>query len=240
MKMRLLSGLLAMAIIALMAGCSSVDSGKVTLNDKQDSISYLIGLDHGIGLKNRFVDYDPAAVYKGLADALNGADMIPDTAAKIRLLTEVNTHINTKLLEQFNAMLTDNKQKGTSFLQQNKTVPGVVELPSGMQYKIIANGATNRRPALEDSVTINYQTMFTDRTLIEETPANAPARFSVKGVNRGLSEGLQLMNPGAIYEFYIPPQLSFGDKNFVDQRSGRVKIPAGSTVIYRVELLQIN
>jgi FKBP-type peptidyl-prolyl cis-trans isomerase FklB len=240
MKMHVLPGIMAVTLAVLIAGCSAPDSGKVVLKDRNDSISYVIGLDYGTGLKMKQVEYNPAAVYKGLEDVLNGKDMIPDTAAKIALINEVNQFINNKLLEQFNAMLAGNKKTGSDFLMQNKATPGVVELPSGMQYKIIANGATNNRPAPQDSVVIHYQTMFVDRTLVEETYGNAPARFAVGGVNKGLSEGLQLMNPGAIYEFYIPSELSFGDKNFVDQRTGRVKVPAGSTLIYKVELLQIK
>jgi len=51
---------------------------------------------------------------------------------------------------------------------------------------------------------------------------------------KGLSEGIQLMKPGAIFEFYIPPDLAYGDKNYLEL------IPGGSTVIYSVELIRIE
>jgi FKBP-type peptidyl-prolyl cis-trans isomerase len=80
--------------------------------------------------------------------------------------------------------------------------------------------------------------MFVDRTVVEETYGKQPAGFRISNLNRGLGEGLQMMNPGAIYEFYIPSHLSFGDKHFVNDQ-GQIVVPAGSALIYRVELINI-
>jgi FKBP-type peptidyl-prolyl cis-trans isomerase len=240
MKIKALQSLLAIAVIAIFVGCNSKpDASKVVLKDKIDSISYVIGLDYGAGLKNRMVEYNSEAIYKGIVDYRNEVDLFPDSV-KIALITEVNQEINENILEDFNVKLAERKQQGAEFLEQNKLQEGVVELPSGLQYKIISAGATNRTPAATDSVIVHYKTLFTDGTLIEETYGGVPAGFRLTNLNRGLSEGIQMMNPGGIYEFYIPSNLSFEDKHFVDQESGRVIIPAGSTLIYRVELINIT
>jgi len=239
MKIKALHSLLAVAMIAVMVSCNTKpDPGKVVLKTKADSISYVIGLDYGAGLKNRMVEYNADAIYKGIVDYKNEVDLFPDSV-KIALITEVNQEINEKILEDFNIKLAERKQTGAAFLEENKLQEGVVELPSGLQYKIISAGATNRTPAATDSVIVHYKTLFVDGTLVEETYGGVPAGFRLTNLNRGLGEGIQMMNPGGIYEFYIPSHLSFEDKHFVDQQSGKVVIPAGSTLVYRVELINI-
>lgn len=238
MKIKALHGILALVLVALIVGCNTApDAGKVVLKDRKDSISYIIGLDYGAGLKNRFVDYNPDAVYKGIVDFQMEKDLFSDSI-KVLLLNEVNAEINQNLLDDFNAKLAEMKKVGTEFLDQNKTGEGIVELPTGMQYKIIASGATNRTPGATDSVLVHYQTKFIDGTIVEETYGNPPTGFRISSLNPGLAEGIQLMNPGAIYEFYIPSSLSFGDKHFVNEE-GQIIVPAGSTLIYKVELINI-
>ena len=238
MKIKALHGILAVVLVALIVGCNTTPNAeKVVLKDRKDSISYIIGLDYGAGLKNRFVDYNPNAVYKGIVDFKMEKDLFSDSI-KILLLNEVNAEINQNLLDDFNTKLAEMKKVGAEFLAQNKTGEGVVELPTGMQYKIIASGATNRTPGATDSVLVHYQTKFIDGTVVEETYGNPPTGFRISSLNPGLAEGIQLMNPGAIYEFYIPSGLSFGDKHFVNEE-GQIIVPAGSTLVYKVELINI-
>lgn len=76
--------------------------------------------------------------------------------------------------------------------------------------------------------------MYIDRTTFDMSYETGPVRIRVDEVIKGLSQGIQLMRKGAIYEFYIPPQLAYGDENYRDL------IPAGSTIIYIVELIEIH
>jgi len=238
MKIRLTFSLIILSALFFMVSCSQTpDPDKVALKDKTDSVSYVIGLDYGAGLQKQNIDYRPAAMYKGLENSLKGQSVIPDSV-KRALITEINSQIEQRRQEVFNAKLAQNKESGAKFIKENKDKPGVVELQSGLQYKVINQGVGKNKPSATDSVVVHYRAMFTDGTLIDETYGRLPTSFRLNRVMKGLSQGIQLMNPGSIYEFYIPSSLAFADKNFTDQ-NGKIVIPAGSTLIYRVELLNI-
>ncbi|MCK5838668.1 MAG: FKBP-type peptidyl-prolyl cis-trans isomerase N-terminal domain-containing protein, partial [Bacteroidales bacterium] len=90
MKIKALLSIFAIASVLLIVSCNSPpDPDKVVLNDKKDSISYVIGLDYGTGLQRQFVDYNPEAMYKGLVHAQNGEDLISDSI-KLLLITDIN------------------------------------------------------------------------------------------------------------------------------------------------------
>jgi FKBP-type peptidyl-prolyl cis-trans isomerase len=127
-----------------------------------------------------------------------------------------------------------NKEAGAFFLKENKGRPGVVELPSGLQYKIQKLGQGNNFPAANDSITIHYRAMYTDRTTFDMSYDSGPVGIRLNYLVQGLAEGIQLMRKGAIYEFYIPSNLGYGDENYRDM------IPGGSTVVYSVELIDIH
>ncbi|MBT6937194.1 MAG: hypothetical protein HN982_06385, partial [Candidatus Marinimicrobia bacterium] len=59
-----------------------------------------------------------------------------------------------------------------------------------------------------------------------------PATFRVNGVIKGWQEGIQLMKVGAKFEFFIPSTLAYGPRP-------SPKIPANSTLVFEVELLNI-
>lgn len=238
MKIRILQGLIVVLSIVIISSCSNTpDPDKVVLKDRKDSISYVIGLDYGTGLQRQFVDYNPVAMYKGLEHALKGEDIFSDTV-KLSLIAEVNAMIENRRQESFNSQLAQNKQASNEFMEQNKNQQDVVQLPSGLQYKVINEGVGPTKPSASDSVVVHYRAMLHSGEMIDETYGRLPTTFRLTRVMPGLREGIQLMNPGAIYEFYIPPQLGFGDQNFVDE-NGNVLIPAGSALVYRIELINI-
>jgi FKBP-type peptidyl-prolyl cis-trans isomerase len=239
MKIRFLLSLVIMSSVLFIVSCSQApNADKIVLKDRLDSASYVIGIDYGKGLQNQKVEYNAVALFKGLDDAAKGkTPAIPDSIKRI-IISELNSQIEQRRQENFNTNMAQNKQKGQQFMEQNRTAKDVISLPSGLQYKIITQGAGKNKPLATDSVVIHYRAMFTDGKLIDETYGRLPTSFRLNKVMKGLSEGIQLMNPGGIYEFYIPSELGFGDKNFNDQ-NGNVVIPAGSSLIYRVELVNV-
>lgn len=125
-----------------------------------------------------------------------------------------------------------NKAKGQAFLAENKKKPGVVETPSGLQYKIIKNG-NGPKPKFTDSVTVHYAGTLINGTEFDSSyKRNSPATFGLQQVIAGWTEGLQLMNVGSKCMLYIPSDLGYGD-------NGNPRIPGGSTLIFEVELLDI-
>ena len=112
--------------------------------------------------------------------------------------------------------------------------PGVVATGSGLVYKIGRSGAaTGLHPRLGDQVRVSYEGRLTDGTVFDSSAANGgPLVMTVGQLVPGWNEALQLMRPGDDWTLYVPPSLGYGD-----QPSG--PIPAGSVMVFRLQLLAI-
>lgn len=233
-----MKGKLVIIVIGLFAmlaftQCTSQleDTDKIELKTRMDTISYIIGLDYGIGIKEEKIDADQMMVYKGLVDGLKGKSLLSDSV-KNEIVDEFNEELKAKIEEEGKIFLEKNKEDGTAFLLENKNTEGVVELPSGLQYKILKEGS-GPKPSVDDSVNVHYRAMFVDRTVFDMSYDRGAAGIRINEVIKGLSEGIQLMNAGAIYELYIPCELAYGEQTFANV------IPAGSALIYSIELIEI-
>ena len=123
-----------------------------------------------------------------------------------------------------------NLKAGESFLAENRTKPGVLTTASGLQYQVLQDGK-GVKPGATDSVTVNYQgSLITGK----EFDQGENISFPLNGVIAGWTEGLQLMNEGAKFRFFIPAALAYGESG-----AGRV-IPPNSALIFEVELVKVN
>jgi len=124
-------------------------------------------------------------------------------------------------------------EKGVKFLADNKTNEGVVTTESGLQYRIIKEGE-GASPSLEDKVTVHYTGKLIDGKVFDSSVERGqPATFGINQVIKGWEEGLQLMKPGAKFEFFIPSDLAYGERAVST-------IPANSTLIFEVELISVK
>ena len=106
-------------------------------------------------------------------------------------------------------------------------------LPSGLQYIVLTEG-TGPKPTAQDTVTVNYVGKTIDGVEFDNSfKRGAPAVFNLSGVIKGWTEGLQLMNAGSKYRFFIPYQLGYGEM-------GSQRIKPYSTLIFDVELLDVK
>lgn len=207
------------------------DTENIELKTRMDTISYIIGLDYGIGIREEKIEANKLAVFKGLSDGIDGSGILPDSV-KSRIIDEFNEELKLKLEEEGNRFLKLNKMEGLKFLEENIDAEGVVQLPNKLQYKILKE-KEGPKPEPSDSVLVHYRAMFINRDVIDMSYDRGPAGIRLSSVIAGLSEGVQLMSPGSIFELYIPPELAYGDVTFANT------IPAGSTLIYTVELIEI-
>lgn len=126
------------------------------------------------------------------------------------------------------------KAEGEAFLEKNKSAEGVTVLPSGLQYKVLAKGE-GKSPKATDTVTVHYKGTLIDGTEFDSSyKRNEPTSFPVNAVIRGWTEALQLMKEGDKWMLYIPANLAYGD------RAVGALIPAGSTLVFEVELLSVE
>jgi FKBP-type peptidyl-prolyl cis-trans isomerase FklB len=127
-----------------------------------------------------------------------------------------------------------NLKAGQDFLEENKKKPGVVALPSGLQYEILVEGA-GPRPAATNKVTCHYHGTLIDGTVFDSSVRRGqPATFPLNGVIKGWTEGVQLMPAGSKWRFYIPPHLAYGDRQVSAQ------IGPNSALIFDVELISFS
>ena len=136
--------------------------------------------------------------------------------------------------EKANKKIVLTKEKGKQFLENNKKNPDVKVTASGLQYKVIkaSNGVS---PNANDNVKVHYHGTLIDGTVFDSSVERGePITFGLSQVIKGWTEGLQLMKTGEKFIFYIPSELGYGD------RAAGPKIPAGSTLIFEVELFEVN
>jgi len=130
--------------------------------------------------------------------------------------------------------MSKNKVAGEQFLAENKSKPGVVTLPSGLQYIILKEG-TGAKPTAADKVKTHYHGTLIDGTVFDSSVERGePISFPVGGVIKGWTEALQLMPVGSKWKLFIPSELAYGD------RQAGPKIGPGSALIFDVELLDIE
>jgi len=127
----------------------------------------------------------------------------------------------------------NNTEEGKLFLEANKTKDGVVELPSGLQYKVLVAGEGDS-PTAADQVRVHYTGTLINGTVFDSSVERGESIvFGVSQVISGWTEALQLMKPGAKWVLYIPSELAYGA-----QGAGGV-IGPNSTLIFEVELLEV-
>jgi FKBP-type peptidyl-prolyl cis-trans isomerase FklB len=126
------------------------------------------------------------------------------------------------------------KEQGKIFLEGNKKNPGVVVTASGLQYKVVTQGA-GKTPTTNSNVSVHYTGKLIDGTIFDSSVQRGkPADFGVTQVIRGWTEALQLMKEGDKWILYIPYELGYGE------RGAGGSIPPYATLIFEVELLKVN
>ena len=163
--------------------------------------------------------------------SMHGTDEFPDSI-KIIFVNEVNKDGQIRQQEHLRAIIQQNKEEGARFLEMNIQQDGVKQLADGLQYKVLKQGS-GPSPTAADSVLIHYRSMFLDGRAFDESYQRGPQGIRLSKVIIGLSEGIQHMNTGSIYELYIPAPLAYGDEGIPNV------VPGGATLIYNVELIKI-
>jgi len=197
------------------------------LKSAEDSLSYAIGLSVAGFYKEQGVqNVNANIVARAITDVLKtGKPLMNDQQANSCIINFVQKAKAEKA--------EPNKKAGEAFLAENKTKPGVVTLPSGLQYIVLKEG-TGAKPVATDKVKCHYKGTLIDGTVFDSSiDRGQPIEFAVTGVIPGWTEALQLMAVGSKWKLFIPSNLGYGD-----QGAGAA-IKPGSTLIFEVELLDI-
>lgn len=202
--------------------------------NQKDKFSYALGMNLGTNLQRQSVPVNVDLITKGLKDALaGGKTMMTEEEARAAMM-EMQTRLRQQAMEKAKIEGEKNQKDGDAFLAANKGKPGVVTLPSGLQYKIVKAG-TGPKPTAADTVVCNYEgTLIDGKEFDSSAKHGGPATFPVSGVIKGWTEALQLMPVGSKWQLFVPPQLAYGE------RGAGGDIGPNATLIFDVELVSIQ
>jgi FKBP-type peptidyl-prolyl cis-trans isomerase FklB len=211
----------------------------LTLKTQKEKQSYAIGLNIGKGLKDSLkkddVDINSDLLLRGMKDALGGTKPLLTDEETKTVLNTLQTDMRQHQKEVHDAAVAKNTKEGEAFLAANKAKPGVVTLPSGLQYKIITEG-NGPKPTAADTIVCNYKGTLLDGTEFDSSyKRGQPATIPVGRVIKGWTEALQLMPVGSKWELFIPPSLAYGE-----QGTNGGPIGPNATLVFDVELLSIQ
>merc|ERR1719379_1528731 len=98
--------------------------------------------------------------------------------------------------------------EGIKFLEENKGKPGVITLPSGLQYKVLRTGDGDSHPTPDSSCECHYEGKLIDGSVFDSSYARgSPTSIAPNQVIKGWTEAMQLMVEGDKWEMYIPSEL---------------------------------
>ena len=192
-----------------------------------EKLSYALGMVIAHNLKGMGVSaLDNAAFAQAVSDVMGGATTTMSDAEAQRTVSEF---MQKQQAEAGKAV----REAGEKFLAENAEKPGVVVLPSGLQYTVITEG-TGAKPKATDRVKCHYEGTLTNGQVFDSSYRRGePAVFPLNGVIAGWTEGVQLMAEGAKYRFFIPYHLAYGE------RGAGQSIPPYAALIFDVELIEI-
>lgn len=193
-----------------------------------DSASYAIGRDI-------FKQWDGQQL--GINARQAGLAMMECANQQSRLDDQAAAPLLRRFQEDFelrnNPAAKENIAKGEKYLKDISRSKGIFTTPSGLKYHPIREG-NGVRPKATDRVKVHYTGKLIDGKVFDSSiQRGTPLTFPLNQVIAGWTEGLQLMDVGSKYMLYVPYNLGYGTRDMGD-------IPAGSTLIFEIELLEIN
>ncbi len=199
-----------------------------------DKVSYALGLGIGRQLQDLCgEDLNINDFTQAVRDLLTGNHLAIDEIEGQQLVIEFLQRRDAERKSEQAKLGEAAKREGEEYLEKNAARSGVTVLPSGLQYEVLREG-TGRKPKATDSVKCHYEGTLVDGTVFDSSRRRGePAVFPLNGVIRGWTEGLQLMQEGAVYRFFIPYNLAYGENG------AGASIPPYAALVFEVELIEV-
>lgn len=227
--MRLVTILAGVLLLAAVCGAEE----KSPASGTKAKESYSLGFEFGSALKMQEIDVDRDSLLSAIRDALDGRkpeiayEEMRDTLKQLR--KDVLIRYNSRRQKQ----LAVNKDEGRAFLADNKEKEGVTTLSSGLQYKVLKEGA-GPHPKAGDRVKVAYRGSLINGFVFDSSSERGgPVTVAVDGIIRCWAEALPLMKVGSKWQLFVPAELGYGQRQYG-------KVPPNSTLIYELELVSIE
>ncbi len=216
-------------MIALFGGATLIFQPAFAQTNTMDTLSYSFGLLVAKNMQSQGVEeVDPASMLQAITDVFEGNDFAIQPAEANAMVQQYFQGIQARQAEEAT-------KEEREFLTANKEKEGVMTTASGLQYEILTPGNGGTKPTASNRVTVHYEGKLLDGTVFDSSyKRGEPTSFGLSQVIKGWTEGLQLMEVGSKYRFYIPHNLGYGAKG------SPPRIPGYSTLVFDVELLEIQ
>ena len=199
-----------------------------------DKVSYALGIGIGQQLANMGgseLNIDDFA--QAVKDVIGGKELKVKHTEAQQIVQEYFAAQEQKISKQRQEAGKVHKEQGEKYLAENAKKDGVITLPSGLQYQVLKEG-NGKKPSAKDSVKCHYEGFLIDGTVFDSSVQRGePAVFGLQQVIAGWTEGLQLMQEGAKYRFFIPYRLAYGEGG------AGSSIPPYAALVFDVELIQV-
>ena len=200
-----------------------------------DKLSYALGIGIGsqlAGMGAKELNIDDFA--QAIKDVISGSELKVDNAEAQTLVQNFFQEQEAKQQAAAAEAGKAAKAAGEAFLAENGKKDGVVTLPSGLQYQVLKEG-DGKKPSATDQVVCHYEGTLIDGTVFDSSyQRNQPVTFGLNQVIAGWTEGVQLMQEGAKYRFFIPYNLAYGE------RGAGAQIPPFAALVFDVELIEVK
>lgn len=208
---------------------------------QKDKVSYFIGTQIGKDFQRNEIDLNLEMFVQAIKDALEKKEpKFPEAELEAamqqfqaQMMAKQQAEMQKKQAEMA-ATAPKNAEEGEKFLADNGKREGVTTTSSGLQYEVLKK-ADGPKPSASDTVTVHYKgTLLNGKEFDSSYSRNEPTTFPLNGVIPGWTEGLQLMNVGSKFKFFIPSKLAYQERGAGDD------IGPNATLVFEVELLSIG
>ena len=204
------------------------------IKERMDKLSYALGLGIGQQLSQMGAsDISADDFAQAIKDVLEGNELQVSHREAQTIVQDYFRKQQEKLQAERAEQGKAHKEAGEKYLAENSKKEGIVTLPSGLQYQVLKEG-NGKKPSAKDTVMCHYEGTLIDGTVFDSSyQRGEPATFPLQQVIAGWTEGLQLMQEGAKYRFFIPYRLAYGEGG------AGASIPPFAALIFDVELIQV-
>jgi FKBP-type peptidyl-prolyl cis-trans isomerase FklB len=200
-------------------------------NHRNTDLSYAIGFEMGKSFKDNAIKISPEYFTRGVREGLSNTrtpyltqDKIAKVLKRFRDISITEKQAALKVLAQKNLAI------GKRFLKANAHKPGIITLHGGIQYKILQNGSSMRKPNRNNSVVVTYIAQHLNGKVFDQAQRSV---FQVSSVIAGWQQILPMMNVGDYWKVYIPSHLAYGPEGALDI------VGPNETLIYDIHLIGI-
>jgi FKBP-type peptidyl-prolyl cis-trans isomerase FklB len=214
-------------------GGASADVSRTRLD--KNKLSYAIGYQIGSQFANGEPEVDIPTLQKAIQDAYSKKQPSVSMQDMHDQLQRLDQEMHSKAVAEFKRIAEANARKSAEYMERNRQQPGVVQLPSGIQYTVLKKGEGTVSPKVTSQVTVNYRGMLVDGTEFDSTWAHgAPVSFAVDKVIRGWQYVIPLMHVGDRWKVVIPPNLAYGTSGALP------RIGPNEALVFEIELLDVQ